>query len=75
MYQLNLRAQASKLASLAAQWQAAGAQQRAAAEPRRRASSLRAVLAGLANLATLRTMPGAWPESPTRHDLRESRNW
>ena len=75
MYQLNLRAQASKLASLTAQWQAARVQQRAAAEPRRHAPSLRAVLAGLANLATLRAMPDASPDSPARYDPCESRNW
>ena len=75
MYQINLRAQASKLASLTARWQIVPVQQRAAAEPRQRTVYLRAALATLANLATLRVMPGSASESAERHDPCDPRNW
>jgi hypothetical protein len=75
MYQMNLRAQASKLAALTARWQLARVQQRAAAEPRQRRSHLRAALAELTNLAMLRVMPGVALGTPTRPDPRDLRNW
>ena len=75
MYQIHLRAQASKLATLAADWQAGRVQRRAANSPRRRASSLRAALAGLARLATLRAMPDASTDAATQHDPHDPRNW
>ena len=74
MYQINLRAQASKLASLTARWPIARVQQHAA-EPRRHTSHLRAALAELANLATLRVMPGSSLDTAERHDPRDPRNW
>jgi hypothetical protein len=74
MYQINLRAQASKLASLTAHWQIARVQQRAT-EPRQRRSHLRAAIAELANLATLRTIPGSALGTAERPDPRDSRNW
>ena len=75
MYQINLRAQASKLASLTARWQIARVQQRGAAEPRQRRSHLRAALAELANLATLRVMPGSSLDTAARPDPCDPRNW
>ena len=73
MYQINLRAQASKLAALTARWPLARGQRRAA--PRQRASHLRAALAELANLATLRVMPGSSLDTAARPDPRDPRNW
>ncbi|HJZ46634.1 MAG TPA: hypothetical protein VKE41_05690 [Roseiflexaceae bacterium] len=75
MYQVDLRSQASKLVSLATQWRPAGRRQPAAAESRRRALSLRAALAGLANLATVRALPGVMANSVADHDPRDPRNW
>jgi len=74
MYQMNLRAQASKLASLTTRWQIAHIQQRAA-EPRQRTSYLRTAPAELANLATLRVMPGSSLDTAARPDPRDPRNW
>ena len=74
MYQINLRTQASKLAALTARWQLARVQQRRAA-PRQRASHLRAALAELANLATLRVMPGSSLDTAARPDPRDPCNW
>ena len=71
MYQLNLRVQASKLTALTARWQIARVQQHAA-EPRRHTSHLRAALA---NLATLRVMPGSTFDTTEQHDPRDPRNW
>ena len=75
MYQINLRAQASKLASLTARWQIARVQQRTAAEPRQRRSHLRAALAKLAHLATLRVMPGSSSDTAKRPNPRDPRSW
>jgi hypothetical protein len=75
MYQLNLRAQASKLASLTARWQRGHIQQRAAAAPRQRRSHLRVALAELANLATLRVVPDSASGRAARRDPRHPRNW
>jgi hypothetical protein len=74
MYQINLRAQASKLTLLMAHWQIARVQQRAA-EPRQRRSHLRVALAALANLATLRVLPGSSSDTVERPDPRDPRNW
>jgi hypothetical protein len=74
MYQINLRAQASKLASLTARWQIARVQQ-CAAEPRQRISHLRAALVELANLATLRVMPGSSLDTAERPDPRDPHYW
>ena len=74
MYQITLRAQASKLASLTAHWQIVRVQQRAT-DPRQGTAHLRAALAVLANLATLRVMPGSASESAVRHDPRDPCNW
>ena len=74
MYQINLRAQASKLASFTARWPIARAQQHAA-EPRQHRSHLHMVLAELAKLATLRVMPGSAFDTAEQHDPRDSRNW
>jgi hypothetical protein len=74
MYQINLRAQVSKLALLMAHRQIADIQQRAA-EPRWRISHLRAALAELANYATLRVTPGSSFGTAERHDPRDPRNW
>lgn len=75
MYQINLQAQANKLAALTARWPFARVQQPAAAEPRWRASHLRAALAELANLATLRVLPGSAFDTTERHDPRDPRHW
>ena len=75
MYQLNLRAQASKLATLASDWQAGRVEQRAAGAPRRRTSGVRAALAGLGRLATLRAMPDAPTDAAAQYDPRDPRNW
>ena len=74
MYQINLLTQASKLASLAAGWPFARVQQHAA-EPSRHTLYVRAVLATLANLATLRVLPSGALESTERHDPRNPHNW
>jgi hypothetical protein len=73
MYQINLRAQASKLVSLTARWQIARVQRSAA--PRRRAAYMRAALAELAKLAALRVIPGSAPDLPARPDPRDPCNW
>jgi hypothetical protein len=73
MYQINLRSQAGKLALLAAQWQDALVRQSTA--PHLRRSRVRAALSGLANLATLRAMPGAPADLASQHDPRDPRNW
>jgi hypothetical protein len=62
MYQINLRAQASKLAALTPRWPLILAQQRA-------------TLAELASFATLRVMLGGAPASAQRHDPRNPHNW
>jgi hypothetical protein len=74
MYQINVRAQASKLASLMARWQIARVQQHTA-EPCQHTSRLRATLAELANLAALRVMPGSLSDTTERPDPRDPRNW
>ena len=74
MYQINLHAQASKLASLTARWQLARIRQRPAA-PRQPKPHLRAALAELANLATLRVIPGSSSNTAARLDPRDPRNW
>jgi hypothetical protein len=73
MYPIFLRIQAGKLATLASDWQARRFQIQAA--PRRRASGLRAALAGLAQLATMRATPGASIDTPLRHDPSDPRHW
>jgi hypothetical protein len=73
MYQINLRAQASKLAALTARWQLARVQR--PATPRQRAAHLHAALAELANLATLRVMPGSSLDTAARPDPRDPCNW
>jgi len=73
MYQINLRARASKLAALTARWQLTRVQRPAA--PRQRASHMRAALAELANLATLRVMSGSSLDTAARPDPRDPRNW
>lgn len=73
MYQLNLRAQVSKLASLTTRWQIARTQQAATAP--RRAIHLGAALAQLSALATLRVMPGGSPDAAVCTDPRDPRNW
>jgi hypothetical protein len=75
MYQIHLRTQASKLAALAERWQLARIQQRTATESRQHRSYLRAALAKLTNLATLRVMPGNSSDTAERHDPRNPRNW
>jgi hypothetical protein len=75
MYQLNLRIQASKLASVTARWQRGHIQQHTAVAPRQRRSHLRAALTELANLATLRVMPDSASNTAARPDPRDSRNW
>jgi hypothetical protein len=72
MYQINLRAHASKLASLATRWQIARIQRPAVP---RRAIQLHVALAALSRLVTLRVMPGWLPDSATRPDPRDPRNW
>ena len=74
MHQMNLRTQASKLALLTARWRIARVQQPAAA-PRQRESHLRAALAGLENLVTLRMMPGSSSDTAARPDPRDPCNW
>ena len=74
MYQINLRTQAGKLAALAAGRPFARVQQHAA-EPSLHTSYMRAVLATLANLATLRVLPSSALESAERHDPRNPHNW
>ena len=74
MYQLNLRAQASKLAALTARWPFARVQQHAA-EPSQRRSHVYAALAALARLATSRVMSGGVADTTERHDPRDPRNW
>jgi hypothetical protein len=74
MYQINVRAQASKLASLTARWQITRVQQHAA-EPRQRTSRLRAALAELANLVILCRMPGSAFDTTERQDPRAPGNW
>jgi hypothetical protein len=73
MYQINVRAQASKLILLTARWQIARVQRRAT--PHRRAAYMRAALAELANLVALRVMPGSAPDLPAQPDPRDPRNW
>ncbi len=68
MYQLNPRAQASKLASLPTRWQIAIA-------PRQQASYLRIVITKLTNLALLRAIPGNSFDTTGRPDPRDPRNW
>ena len=67
MVQINLRAQA--LTALTTR-----IQQRAAAS-RQRVSYLRAGLAKLANLATLRVMPSSMFDASERPDPRDPCNW
>ena len=74
MYQLNPLADASKLASLIIHWPIARAQ-RPDAKPRRHTSYLRLALVQLANLATLRTMPGSRLGTARRHDPSDPQNW
>jgi hypothetical protein len=74
MYQIDLRAQASKLASLTARWQIARLQQHAA-ESRQRRSYLHAALAALTHLATLRVMSGRSSGMSERPNPRDQRNW
>jgi hypothetical protein len=74
VYQIHPRMQANKLAVLVAQWRAARIQQHTAA-PRRRAPIMRAMLAGMANLATMRVLPGGASESAARLDPRDPCNW
>jgi hypothetical protein len=74
MYQIHVRAQASKLVALAARWQITRVQQHAAA-PRQRAPRRRGALAELANLAALRAMPGSLSNTAERHDPCDPRNW
>ena len=73
MYQLHLRAQASKLVALTTRWPFARSQQ--PAEPRRHTAHLRTVLAELANTATLRVMLGSALDTTERHDPRDPCNW
>jgi hypothetical protein len=73
MYQLNLLSQASKLASPTARRPIDCAQQ-PDAEPHQHTSFLQLTLAKLANLATLRVMPGS-PSGAAQHDPRDPRNW
>ena len=75
MYQIQLRTQASRLAMLASEWQASRIQRRAGASYRQRASSLRAALAGLAQLATLRAMPDVSTSAAAQYDPRDPCNW
>jgi hypothetical protein len=70
MYQIHLRNQAVKLALLIEH-----IQQRAFAQPRPSISSLRAALAGLAQLAILRALPDAPAGSIARPDPRDPQNW
>ncbi len=67
MYQINLRAQA--LAALTTRIQ------QLPAVPRLHTSQLRAALAKLANLVTLRVMPGSSSDMAERFDPRDPRNW
>jgi hypothetical protein len=73
MYQIDMRAQASKLASLTARWQIARAQRPVAAD--RDTAHLHAATSKLATLATLRAMPGCSPSAAARPDPRDPRNW
>jgi hypothetical protein len=75
MYQINLRAQASKLAALTTHWSFARVQQCAVAVPRQHRSRLHTALAELANLASLRVLPGSGLGTTERHDPRDPRNW
>lgn len=70
MYQIVLRIQAVKLAALRTH-----IQQRAFGHAPRGVSDLRAALAGLAQLATLRALPNASAGSVARHDPRDPQNW
>ena len=74
MYQINLRAQASRLAAMTTRWPFASVQQ-PASEPRRHTSHLRAALAGLAHLVILRVMPGSAFDNTERQDPRAPGNW
>ena len=70
MYQIYLRIQAVKLATLTAH-----IQQRAFAQAPHSIPGLRAALAGLAQLATLRALPNAPAGSIARPDPRDPQNW
>jgi hypothetical protein len=73
MYQINMRAQASKLASLTERLQIAHVLR--PATPRQHALHLRAASDGLAKLATLRVMPGSSANGSARPDPRDPSNW
>jgi hypothetical protein len=75
MYQINLRAQASKLAALTTHRPFARVQQRAVDVPREHRTRLRTALDELANLASLRVMPGSGLGTAKRPDPRDPRNW
>jgi hypothetical protein len=75
MYQINLRAQAGKLAALTTHWPFTRVQQRAVVVPRQHGSRLRMALAELANLASLRAMLGSTVDTTERHDPRDPCNW
>jgi hypothetical protein len=62
MYQINPRAQVSKIAALTPRWPLTRPQQRA-------------TLAELASFATLRVTLGGAPASAQRHDPGDPRNW
>ena len=74
MYQINLRAQASKLVAMTTRWPLARVQQ-PASESRRHTSHLRAALAELANLVILCRMPGSPFDTTERQDPRAPGNW
>jgi hypothetical protein len=74
MYQIYLRAQASKLAARTSRRSIARAR-RQIAEPRQRTVHLGMALAKLANFATLCVMPGRSLDPAARPDPRDPRNW
>ena len=74
MYQLDLLTQASKLASPTARRMIARVQQ-PDTELHRQTSFLRLALDRLANLATVRAMPGSRLGTARRHDPRDPQNW
>jgi hypothetical protein len=75
MYQLNIRAQAGKLAALIAHRPITHVQHQAPAASHKPTSYLRAMLSALANLAALRVIPGSSLDTPARIDPRDPRNW
>jgi hypothetical protein len=74
MYQIHLRAQASKLATLASEWQAYRMYRRTA-RARRKALGSSTALTGLARIATLRVSPDASTDMVTRYASRDPQNW